>query len=124
MLRFLKGSKKADKITLFVIIAALMYASIFHLVKNKNVADNRTQTVGKISDFRHINKSSYSIEYLYEVNGKRYMGKVGSSYFNCTRENKCIGYEIDVLYSSENPKYSQVDLRKYEEFKTSVYLIE
>ncbi|BFP43219.1 hypothetical protein FGF1_40640 [Flavobacteriaceae bacterium GF1] len=123
-MQFLKNAKKVDKITFVILVAVLVYVTIFHLIKNKSVADNRTHTIGKITKLKHIKKSSYSLKYTYLVNGKRYNGSCGVRYFECSNENYCIGSEIDVFYSSREPKYSQVDLRKFEKFKTEIYLIE
>ncbi len=123
-MQFLKNAKKVDKIAFVVLVAVLICVTIFHLIKNKSVADNRTHTIGKITKLKHIKKSSYYLTYTYLVDGKKYSGKCGIRYFECSIENYCIGSEIDVFYSSMEPKYSQVDLRTFEKYKTEVYLIE
>lgn len=123
-MQFLKNTNKVDKITFVILISVLVCVTVFHLIKNKSVADNRTHTTGKIAKLKHLKKSSYSLEYIYFVDGKRYIGTCGVRYFQCSGTNNCIGSEIDVFYSSKEPKYSQVNLRKFEEYKTSVYLIE
>lgn len=102
---------------------AIIGGSAYHLIKDYNVKTNKKHVVGKITNFRFINMARYSIDYEYIVENIKYDGQVGVEYFDCYKNKDCIGYEIDVYYSSKNPKFSQVDLRKYEKFKTTVYLI-
>ncbi|SHH09334.1 hypothetical protein SAMN04488116_3515 [Flagellimonas flava] len=123
-MQFLKNAKKVDKIGFIFLVSVLLCVTIFHLIKNKSVADNRTHTIGKIAKLKHIKKSSYYLKYTYLVDGNKYIGKCGVRYFECSSENHCIGSEIDVFYSSVEPKYSQVDLRQFEKYKTEIYLIE
>lgn len=106
-----------------VLAIAIIGTTAYHLVKDYSIKKNRKHVVGNIKGFEHINKARYSIDYEYILDNKKYHGTVGVNYFNCFKNKDCIGYEVDVYYSSKNPKFSQVDLRKYEKYKTTVYLI-
>ena len=117
-------SRLANKIIIVLIAIVLVGISAYHLVKDTSVSDSGQYTTGRILDVRHLNKSRYALDYEYLVDGKKYSGSVGVHYFDCTFKNGCVGYVIDVKYSSENPSWSQVDLRKYDKYKTTVYLID
>ena len=113
--------KLRDKIAAVIIICALLWAIGFGYFKSKDIDDNRTFTTGKITGIKHIRKSKYSLEYQYFVDGKKYAGTVATNHFDCTRENRCIGYEIDVFYSSKNHQNSQAYLKKYDKYRIQVY---
>lgn len=118
-----KEKPLGDRIALIVVVGAILAAITYGLIKDYNVSKYQSKTMGKIVDFKHISKSRYSITYKYEVQGKKYEGQVGVRYFDCYNNKECIGYEVDVFYSSKNPKFSQVYLNRFEKFKTTVYLI-
>ena len=111
------------KFTFGLLAIAIIGGSTYHLIKDYSVKTNKKHVIGKITNFQFINMTRYSIDYEYIVENKKYGGTVGVEYFDCYKNKDCLGYEIDVYYSSKNPKFSQVDLRKYEKFKTTVYLI-
>ena len=115
-------SRLADRIVIILIALVIAVTIGYHYLKDKAITDYTQHTVGKILDVSHINKTRYSLNYEYLVDGKKYAGSVGVHYFDCSQINGCIGYEIDVKYSVENPSMSQVNLRDFEEFKTTVYL--
>ncbi|MBC6999672.1 DUF3592 domain-containing protein [Cytophaga sp. FL35] len=109
-----------------IIIGILILAVlVYHYNKDSSVAKYRTETIGVIIKFKHRNKASYSLKYEYYVDGIRYEGSVGTSYFKCPdgREG-CVGKEVTVYYSSNEPKYSQVNLKEYDEYRRTVYLNE
>jgi len=116
-----KKTKLSDKIAAIVIIGALIWAIGYGYLNSKDIDDNRTFTKGEITGIKHIRKSKYLIEYKYSVEGKKFNGTVGVNYFDCTTENNCIGYKIDVFFSSKNPENSQAFLKKYDEHRTQVY---
>lgn len=102
-------------------VLVIILAIAFGFYKNKDVDENRTFTTGKIIGLRHLKKSSYSLEYEYYVDGKKLLGTVLTNHFKCDNENKCIGYEIDVFFSSKNPENSQAYLKKFDKYRTQLY---
>ncbi|WP_281540962.1 hypothetical protein [Maribacter aestuarii] len=112
-----------DKFVLGLIFMAIIGTLAYHFIKDYNVKTNKKHVVGKIVDFEFINMARYSIDYEYYVNDEKYVGTVGVERFDCYKNKECLGYEVDVYYSSENPNYSQVDLRNFEKYKRTIYLI-
>jgi hypothetical protein len=120
------SEKKASDIGTLIIIGIIIIGIlIYHYRKDSSVTEYKTETVGKITDFRHRKDFSYSLKYEYYVDGIKYEGSVGTGFFKCADGTKgCVGKEVTVFYSSKEPKYSQVDLGEYEEHKTTIYLKE
>ncbi len=114
--------KLADKIAGIVIVLVLLIAIVTGYFRNEDIKENRMSTTGTIVNLSHIQKSNYSLEYKYYVEGKKYKGTVAVNYFDCTKENKCIGSDVDVFYSSKNHGNSQAYLKKYDRYRTQVYI--
>ena len=112
-----------NKIPIALIILAILGALIYQLIIDYSVSTNKSHVVGKIVDFKFINMARYSIEYEYSVDEKKYTGTVEVSRFDCYEKRDCIDMKVDVYYSSQNPEFSQVNLRRYDKYKTTVYLL-
>ena len=113
-----------DKVAIALVSGALLFTISYHLIKDYSVTYNKKTTVGKIVDFKHSSMTYYTLTYEYVVANRTYKGTVGVEYFECLKSRSCIGQEVLVHYSSKNPKYSQVNLKKYERHKRTIYLIQ
>ena len=109
-----------NKLAIGIVSLILVCGLLFEFYKGYSISENKNSTVGTIIEFKSINKSRYGIKYEYFISGERYTGNVGVEYFECEKENGCVGSEIIVYYSSENPNLSQVNLKEYEKYKTTI----
>ena len=109
-----------NKLAIGIVGLILVSGLIFEFYKGYSISENKNSTIGIIIEFESINKTRYGIKYEYFILGERYTGNVGVKYFECKKDNGCIGSEIIVYYSSENPNLSQVDLKEYEKYKTTI----
>lgn len=103
----------------------LIGGMFYNYLNDSSVSKYRTETIGKIVDFKKGSRSDYILYYEYFVDNKKYTGSVGTTYFKCKGgEDGCIGESLKVFYSSKEPKYSQVNLGINEKYKRTVYLKE
>ena len=116
-----KSKNKKYWIFLFLIFVIIISMMVHGYWKNMDIAKNKVETSGKITDFKHRNMTYYSIKYEYEVDGKIYEGSVGVEYFDCFKTRDCIGSAVRVFYSSEKPNFSQVNLGNLDSHRKTIY---
>ena len=59
-------------------------------------------TIGVITNYEGIRKSSYSIEFMYEVNGRRYYNTTKTTSFKCGDGTPgCVGKEFPSFIQNE-----------------------
>ncbi|WP_299214643.1 hypothetical protein [uncultured Aquimarina sp.] len=108
------------EILLRIGILLFLVFGVFFAYKDYLVANYRKETTGEIIEY--IPKKgnvSCRLRYKYIVNNKVYYGEV---YVYCRGVFwKSVGDKITVYYSSKKTKYSQVDLRNYEEYRKTIY---
>jgi len=101
-------------------ILLLLFSQGFFAYKDYLVANYKKETIGEIIEY--IPKKgnvSCRLRYKYIVNNRVYYGEV---YVYCRDVFwKSVGDKITVNYSSRKTKYSQVNLRNYEEYRKTIY---
>ena len=100
-----KFKSKKEWIFLFLIFGIIISMMVHGYWKNLNIANNKVETTGKITDFKHRNMTYYSIKYEYEVDGKIYEGSVGVEYFDCFKKDECIGSEVQGILLIEKAQF-------------------
>ncbi|RLJ98715.1 hypothetical protein [Tenacibaculum discolor] len=104
-------------IAIIILIIAVGYM-LFQSYKDNEIERYKEKTTGKVVDFIYEARLDYGLIYEYYVNNKRYTNQIGVTFFKCDDGRKgCIGSEFTVFYSSRNPKFSKIDLGKYNEYQ-------
>lgn len=80
----------ADIGTLIVIGILIIGVLIYHYKKDSSVTEYKTETVGKITDFRHRKDFSYSLKYEYYVDGKSMKEVSEQDFLNAKMELKVV----------------------------------
>jgi hypothetical protein len=110
-----------DKVAIVVVLFVIIIVTIYSSYRKKNLLDNLVYTESKIIEFKYLGKTDYSVNYVFFVKNKKYIGKVSTSFFKCSNETKgCVGKKFKVGYSFKDPSINEIDLGSYNKFKTSV----
>ncbi|MEO0525909.1 MAG: DUF3592 domain-containing protein [Bacteroidota bacterium] len=122
--RFFKKDNEGKIILglLFLIAFGILGRQYF---REKNIFENQAKTEGTITKFKKSGKDGSGVTYKYKVNNIWYYGSVGVHPFKCENGKKgCVGKKFTVYYSTENPKYSRINLGIYEKHKATVEFFE
>ncbi|MBC9795848.1 DUF3592 domain-containing protein [Sinomicrobium weinanense] len=115
---------KLGHIALTIIALTVILGVFYQYYQQKNIIKYKQETIGTVVEFQNHSAGRSGILYEYVVNGKKYTGQVGINKFKCGNGKwGCVGEKFKVYYSSKNPKYSKIDLGKYEKYKATVEFV-
>ena len=118
-------SKTQNRILGIGLISLCIWLLVRAIYIQIDVKENKEITQGKIIKFVRGYQARFGLVYEYYIDGNRYTGQIGIDPFECDdRTKNCIGKEFTIYYSKQNPKYSRIDLGKYEKHKTTIEFIE
>lgn len=102
-----------------IIICTLYY--FFNYKPRKELVDYGRTTNALIVNYSYGSHGKNWITYKYSVNGIEYKGQCAVSSFRCDEENNirkgCVGMTFKVVYSTRQPKISEISLGRYNKFK-------
>ncbi|MHB0756948.1 hypothetical protein [Polaribacter sp. M15] len=117
----LKNDEFSGKLILALILIVVIIGIFYQYYGQNEIENNKENTTGEVIEFLHKTNLDYAIIYEYFVEGKRYTNQIGISFFKCENGKKgCLGEKFTVYYSKKNPKFSKIDLGKYNEFQNTV----
>ena len=116
----LSQNKKSTRLKIIVLVifgGIIIIGLIQNSIKEKELKNNRKKTTGVITNFTFLRKTSYELEFRYNVNGETFYNTEITSSFKCEDGTRgCVGKDVKVFYSKEKPEVSKVDLGNYNKY--------
>ena len=111
--------KEFQLLIFFIVLFGIIFFGIFqNSYEEKELNEFGVKAKAKIIEYKFVGKTSYSLEYEYFVNDKRYIDSEKVSFFKCDNgKNGCVGKEFNIIYSKKNPALSKINLGKYNRYK-------
>lgn len=114
--------KKDSILGLIFALGLIGFISYDSLKKSNDINEKGIITQGKIIDEYFVGGKHY-IKYEFYVNNKKYTGEDKVAIFKCDDGSICcVGNKFNIRYAKNNPNNSDIDLGKYNKYKTRTKL--
>lgn len=111
-----------NKIILGFFIILIIAGYFYNKLKYDELLENGKITEASIVGFRYRSSALYKIIYKYNVNGIDYINSRVVSSFRCEEPNNnnkgCVGMKFKIMYSSIDPNINEIDLGRYNKYKS------
>lgn len=111
-----------NKLILGFFIVLIIAGYFYNKLKYNELSKNGKITEAIVIDFRYRSSALYKIIYKYNVNGIEYINSRAVSSFKCeesyNNNEGCVGMKFKIRYSSKDPNINEIDLGKYNRYKS------
>jgi hypothetical protein len=117
------GKSRKNTIVIGIVILVFLGGLTYQHFQTKKLVENLEQTSGVVTDFSFSN-NTYYLDYVFTVNGIQFKGTASCHYFKCDDGTEgCVGKNVTVFYSPDDPTNNEIDLGKYNKFKYTHFSI-